>query len=206
MTLARGPLFEGSARAQAASPAPAPGRPSEQELQTELAAERARARSLARQRDRWRSLRADADRGLAADAATVVRLASGGRGDGGGGGYERTYETLLRRSQLRGFTGREVGVRTAGLAISSDGRTLWCATEDGIFEVEINRKERMFWPGIEPHDCFSLFGSFFWDTLPVAMFNDENAYDFYVGLVWALLGVLLPCYCSFCRKIHSSWH
>ncbi|RMX81007.1 hypothetical protein D0869_07130 [Hortaea werneckii] len=148
MTLARGPLFEGAARAQAASPAPAPGRPSEQELQTELAAERARARSLARQRDRWRSLRADADRGLAADAATVVRLANVGRGDASG--YERTYETLLRRSQLRGFTGREVGVRTAGLAISSDGRTLWCATEDGIFEVGMNRKERMFWPGIEP--------------------------------------------------------
>ncbi|KAI6844761.1 hypothetical protein KC342_g10 [Hortaea werneckii] len=159
MTLARGPLFEGAARAQAASPAPAPGRPSEQELQTELAAERARARSLARQRDRWRSLRADADRGLAADAATVVRLANVGRGDASG--YERTYETLLRRSQLRGFTGREVGVRTAGLAISSDGRTLWCATEDGIFEVGMNRKERMFWPGIEPR------------------FNDENAYEFY---------------------------
>ncbi|TKA31421.1 hypothetical protein B0A50_02267 [Salinomyces thailandicus] len=149
MTLARGPLFEGAARAQPTSPLPAPARPTEQELQQELIAERTRARSLARQRDRWRALRAETAAGQqgtdspgpAAPSLEAVRRISA---------FPEGYETLLRRSQLRGFTGREVGVRTAGLAMSADGKMLWCATEDGIFEVEINRKERMFWPSIEP--------------------------------------------------------
>ncbi|KAK4917343.1 hypothetical protein LTR28_013304 [Elasticomyces elasticus] len=60
------------------------------------------------------------------------------------------YEILLRRSRLRGQLGRELGVRTAGLAISRDGRTLWCGTEEGIFEVELNLKGRFFWPAVEP--------------------------------------------------------
>ena len=59
------------------------------------------------------------------------------------------YEAMLRRSQLRGFSGREVGVRTAGLAMSPDGRTLWAACEEGIFEIGINVKGRAFWPSVE---------------------------------------------------------
>lgn len=55
------------------------------------------------------------------------------------------YEALLRRTQMR-----HVGVRTAGLAMSPDGRILWAACEDGIFEIEIKVKGRMFWPAIEP--------------------------------------------------------
>ncbi|KAK5119547.1 hypothetical protein LTR85_007375 [Meristemomyces frigidus] len=157
MTLARGPLFEGAARAPAAPPIPAQqatlsARPTEAELQTDLAAERARARSLARQRDRWRSLRAEG------------AAAGGGGGNGGGNAqpsaatleqarriaaFPEGYETLLRRSQLRGFNGREVGVRTAGLAMSPDGRTLWAACEEGIFEVAINLKGRNFWPSVD---------------------------------------------------------
>lgn len=148
MTLARGPLFESAARAQAASPLPAPSRPTEQELAAELAAERARARSVARQRDqreRFRTLRADAAttdalRQPPATIEQVRRLAA----------FPEGYEALLRRSQLRGFGSNEVGVRTAGLAMSPDGRTLWAASEQGIFEIAINLKGRMFWPSVEP--------------------------------------------------------
>ncbi|EMC93520.1 hypothetical protein BAUCODRAFT_37206 [Baudoinia panamericana UAMH 10762] len=145
MTLARGPLFESAHRAQAASPVPASARPTEQELAAELAAERARARSLARQRERFRSLRAeaaatDALRTSATTTETVRRIA----------GFPEGYEALVRRSQMRGYSGREVGVRTAGLAISPDGRTLWAACEDGIFEISLNLKARMFWPSLEP--------------------------------------------------------
>ncbi|KAK3672083.1 hypothetical protein LTR78_008053 [Recurvomyces mirabilis] len=163
MTLARGPLFEGAAQATASSPLPPPlapssFRPSEQELEVELAAERARARSLARQRERVRGMRttaaAEATGANATTASTtpltteqqVRRLA----------GFPEGYEMLMRRGQVRGmgmgFTGagsREVGVRTAGLAVSGDGRRLWAACEEGIFEVEINVKGRLFWPSVE---------------------------------------------------------
>ncbi|KAK3719262.1 hypothetical protein LTR37_004481 [Vermiconidia calcicola] len=54
-------------------------------------------------------------------------------------------QILIRRAQ-----GREVGVRTAGLAMSADGRTLWAACEEGIFEVRVGLKGRMFWPAVEP--------------------------------------------------------
>jgi hypothetical protein len=36
-----------------------------------------------------------------------------------------------------------LGLRTAGLAISRDGRRLWAACDKGIFEFEINVRERM---------------------------------------------------------------
>lgn len=158
MTLARGPLFEGAARAPAAPPIPAQqasasNQPTEAELQNALATERARARSLARQRDRWRSLRAE---GSAAGTAAETG-AGGGRPDAMAtleqarriAAFPEGYETLLRRSHLRGLTGREVGVRTAGLAMSPDGRTLWAASEEGIFEITINLKGRNFWPSVD---------------------------------------------------------
>ncbi|KAF2789031.1 hypothetical protein K505DRAFT_410559 [Melanomma pulvis-pyrius CBS 109.77] len=42
------------------------------------------------------------------------------------------------------------GVRTAGLAMSPDGRTLYCGTEEGIFEFRINLHGRKGFPAIVP--------------------------------------------------------
>ena len=42
------------------------------------------------------------------------------------------------------------GVRTAGLAMSPDGRTLYCGTEEGIFEFHINLHPRKMVPAITP--------------------------------------------------------
>lgn len=42
------------------------------------------------------------------------------------------------------------GVRTAGLAVSQDGRTLYCGTEEGIFEFRINLHARKGFPAITP--------------------------------------------------------
>jgi hypothetical protein len=42
------------------------------------------------------------------------------------------------------------GVRTAGLAMSPDGRSLYCGTEDGIFEFHINVHSRKMAPAITP--------------------------------------------------------
>lgn len=89
-----------------------------------------------------RSDRAAADRWDRIPAATAARLPTF-MSQGG--------EILLRRSQLRGgYSGREIGVRTAGLAMSGDGRTLWAACEDGIFEIDVQLKQRMFWGAVEP--------------------------------------------------------
>ena len=49
-----------------------------------------------------------------------------------------------------GSVGREIGVRTAGLAMSADGRTLWAACEEGVFEIEVRVKGRMVWGAMEP--------------------------------------------------------
>jgi len=43
-----------------------------------------------------------------------------------------------------------MGVRTAGLAMSSDGRTLYCGTEEGIFEFKMNLRARKLFPAITP--------------------------------------------------------
>lgn len=43
-----------------------------------------------------------------------------------------------------------MGVRTAGLAMSSDGRTLYCGTEEGIFEFKMNLHARKLFPAITP--------------------------------------------------------
>lgn len=136
-----------------------------EDLQAELATERARARSLARQRDRWRSIRVVSDAGISATMreqqedrdATAVEEAERRR-------LPEGYEALLlRRMQRRGgyttltATGAPPpppaltshGVRTAGLAMSEDGRRLWAACEEGIFEIEVNVKGRWFWPSVE---------------------------------------------------------
>lgn len=42
------------------------------------------------------------------------------------------------------------GVRTAGLAMSQDGRKLYCGTEEGIFEFNMNLHARKGFPAISP--------------------------------------------------------
>nr|POF06843.1 uncharacterized protein c4g3.03 [Quercus suber] len=133
MTLTRGPLFERLDRAEPTSPLPAPQRSTEDGIQVELAAERQRARLLARQRERWRN------GGLASTTTAADRRLPTNFQDG--------YEALLRRAQMRGYSGTEA--RTAGLAMSADGRTLWAACEEGIFRFAINVKSRLFWPSVE---------------------------------------------------------
>ncbi|KAF2748859.1 hypothetical protein M011DRAFT_339600 [Sporormia fimetaria CBS 119925] len=54
-----------------------------------------------------------------------------------------------RRTGLR-VHDPSVGVLTAGLAMSEDGRTLYCGTVDGIFEFNINLQERKAFPAITP--------------------------------------------------------
>lgn len=42
------------------------------------------------------------------------------------------------------------GLRTAGLAMSQDGRRLYCGTEEGIFEFRMNLHQRKGFPAITP--------------------------------------------------------
>jgi hypothetical protein len=51
--------------------------------------------------------------------------------------------------RVGGIAGPSLGVRTAGLAVSGDGSTVWAACEEGIFELKVERKKRMFWPAVE---------------------------------------------------------
>lgn len=61
------------------------------------------------------------------------------------------YEFSLgfRRASRSGHN-PDQGVRTAGLAISQDGRTLYCGTEEGIFEFKMNLHARKGFPAISP--------------------------------------------------------
>lgn len=147
MSVARGPLFEGAARAQAGSPMPASDRVSPDSLQQELDAQRRIALAQSRARERWRTNRL-ANGGASSSAvdretltmAQARRLAN----------FPEGYEALRMRSVARGYSGREIGVRTAGLAMSPDGSMLWAACEAGIFEISMRRKGRMFYAALEP--------------------------------------------------------
>ncbi|KAK8198044.1 WD40-repeat-containing domain protein [Phyllosticta capitalensis] len=57
---------------------------------------------------------------------------------------------LLRRGGTGGRYNPTFGVRTAGLAMSSDGRKLFAGTEEGIFEFEIDVRNRKAWGAIQP--------------------------------------------------------
>ncbi|KAF1819674.1 uncharacterized protein K489DRAFT_383923 [Dissoconium aciculare CBS 342.82] len=61
------------------------------------------------------------------------------------------YETMFTSRHLiaRNRNGTEVGPRTTGLALSGDSRTLFAACEEGIFEIGVNLKGRMFWTARE---------------------------------------------------------
>ncbi|KAF1945060.1 hypothetical protein EJ02DRAFT_451896 [Clathrospora elynae] len=55
----------------------------------------------------------------------------------------------LRRPSRSGHD-PSMGVRTAGLAMSQDGRTLYCGTEEGIFEFKMNLHVRKACPAMTP--------------------------------------------------------
>jgi hypothetical protein len=62
-----------------------------------------------------------------------------------------TYEfSLGLRRPSRSSYDASQGVRTAGLAMSQDGRTLYCGTEEGIFEFKLNLHVRKGFPAIHP--------------------------------------------------------
>ncbi|EMD64856.1 hypothetical protein COCSADRAFT_36227 [Bipolaris sorokiniana ND90Pr] len=62
-----------------------------------------------------------------------------------------TYEMSLGfRRPNRPTHDPRLGVRTAGLAMSQDGRTLYCGTEEGIFELKMNLHVRKGFPAINP--------------------------------------------------------
>lgn len=62
-----------------------------------------------------------------------------------------TYEfSLGLRRPSRSTHDPSQGVRTAGLAMSQDGRTLYCGTEEGIFEFKMNLHVRKAFPAIAP--------------------------------------------------------
>lgn len=83
-----------------------------------------RLRQLAQMRERLRGAR-----GEETPAYTVARVYRQQRGS--------TYDPSH-------------GVRTAGLAMSQDGRILYCGTEEGIFEFRINLHQRKGFPAITP--------------------------------------------------------
>ncbi|KAF2864358.1 hypothetical protein K470DRAFT_254019 [Piedraia hortae CBS 480.64] len=60
----------------------------------------------------------------------------------GHGVTRRHLQTLLNETQS--------GERVVGLAMSSDGRTLWAACELGIFELPLNVDRRHLWAALEP--------------------------------------------------------
>ncbi|KAH7070910.1 WD40-repeat-containing domain protein [Paraphoma chrysanthemicola] len=62
-----------------------------------------------------------------------------------------TYEfSLGLRRPSRSLYDPSHGVRTAGLAMSQDGRTLYCGTEEGIFEFKLNLHVRKGFPAVHP--------------------------------------------------------
>jgi hypothetical protein len=62
-----------------------------------------------------------------------------------------TYEfSLGLRRPSRSVHDPGHGIRTAGLAMSQDGRTLYCGTEEGIFEFKLNLHARKGFPAIHP--------------------------------------------------------
>ncbi|KAF1913371.1 hypothetical protein BDU57DRAFT_504512 [Ampelomyces quisqualis] len=62
--------------------------------------------------------------------------------------YELSMGSLRRAS--RSMHDPSQGVRTAGLAMSQDGSTLYCGTEEGIFEFKLNLHGRRGFPAMQP--------------------------------------------------------
>lgn len=140
MALARGPLFDSPRSTEAAAASRA---------RTQEAINRAeQLRRIAQQRERLRTIRRDLDAGTGTGteaAANLYETLTTLRG------MSRATDDRFPEALLARRAGRDVstGVRTAGLAMSQDGATLWAACEDGIFEIEINIKGRMAFPAME---------------------------------------------------------
>lgn len=64
-------------------------------------------------------------------------------------GPAESYGMGYRRASRNMFD-PALGLRTAGLAMSPDGRTLYCGTEEGIFEFHMNLHQRKGLPAIQP--------------------------------------------------------
>jgi hypothetical protein len=137
MSLARGPLFESPRSIDAST---------RQSREREAMVRTEQLRRMSSQRERLRGLRREFENGTDAaqslyDTLTSLRGVTSARPTA----FHDGYEMLMRR------TGREatIGVRTAGLAISHDGRKLWAACEEGIFEIDLQVKLRMMFPAVE---------------------------------------------------------
>ncbi|KAF2271495.1 uncharacterized protein EI97DRAFT_453649 [Westerdykella ornata] len=66
---------------------------------------------------------------------------------------DEPFESFLQvsyRAGTRSSHDPANGLRTAGLAMSQDGRTLYCGTTEGIFEFPINVQERRSFPAVKP--------------------------------------------------------
>lgn len=119
--------------AMATSPEPASARPSGSTSNTSAPRsmdpliEMGRLRQLARARERVRNMQT-ASRGF--DDYGVIGL--------------------QRRVGMAGRWNPAFGVRTAGLAMSEDGRKLYAGTEEGIFEFEIDVRGRKGWGAVQP--------------------------------------------------------
>jgi hypothetical protein len=111
-----------TARTSTTIPAASSSNPTAPELRSELR----RLRQLTQMRERLRTERANQP------------LAEG---------YE--FSLGFRRAS-RSTHDSSQGVRTAGLAMSQDGRTLYCGTEEGIFEFKMNVHARKGFPAITP--------------------------------------------------------
>ncbi|KAF1965426.1 hypothetical protein BU23DRAFT_24809 [Bimuria novae-zelandiae CBS 107.79] len=61
-----------------------------------------------------------------------------------------SYNLGVYRRASRNMFDPGLGLRTAGLAMSQDGRTLYCGTEEGIFEFHMNLHQRKGFPAIKP--------------------------------------------------------
>lgn len=143
MSLARGPLFESPRSTEPTTTSSRTARVQEAVNRTE------QLRRIAAQRDRLRSIRRDIDGGTIDAAQNLYESLTALRGftrPGATNSFNDYAEVLLTRRTAREVN---IGVRTAGLAMSHDGRTLFAACEEGIFEIGINVKSRMAFPAIE---------------------------------------------------------
>ncbi|KAF2201472.1 hypothetical protein GQ43DRAFT_487093 [Delitschia confertaspora ATCC 74209] len=99
----------------------------------ELRSELRRLRQLTQQRERLRSAR-DAGSRVLQPHELVEQMA---------------VRTGAPSRRHRGHDPSD-GLRTAGLAMSQNGRKLYCGTEEGIFEFDINVVERKSFPAVVP--------------------------------------------------------
>ena len=145
MNLAHGPLFTGR-RPDTNEPASSSAAPATGANSTLTSSSRDYLRRIANQRERLRSIRRefDATEPTRATGTTTSTRVPNTRSQLSYDDYAQVL--LARRASTRDVS---IGVRTAGLATSRDGRVLFVACEEGIFEIRINVKGRMFFPAVD---------------------------------------------------------